>query len=76
MRHAYGNANGDSHIHSDCDSDGYCCLTHADGYGNAHADCDANGNGNANGDRHRTTAGYTDAATSGNTAASAVSFNV
>jgi len=61
MRHAYGNANGDSHIHSDSDSDGYGCLTHADGNGNAHADCDTNSNGYSNRDSYLTTAGYTDA---------------
>jgi hypothetical protein len=76
MRHAYGNANGDSHIHSDSDSDGYSCLTHADGNGNAHADCDTNSNGYSNRDSYLTTAGYTDASASRNTAASALSSNV
>ena len=76
MRHANGNANGDSHIHSDADSDGYSCLTHTDGDRNAYADCDTNSNGYSNRDSYLTTAGYTDASASRNTAASALSSNV
>jgi hypothetical protein len=69
MRHAYGNANGDGHIHSngdchihsdgDCDGNIYC-----DGYGNSHS------HGNSNSDCDRIAAVHTDAATSADTAAS------
>ena len=80
MRHAYGDANGDSHIHSDADSDGYSCLTHTDGDCNAHADCDTNVDcdcdcdGNCYSDRDRIAAFYTDASASGDAAASPIGF--
>ena len=54
MWHAYGNANGDAHIHADGDCDGNCHI---------HSDGDSNGNCD------RTDASYTDAATSADTAA-------
>jgi hypothetical protein len=80
MRHANGDANGDSHIHSDADSDGYSCLTHTDGDCNAHADCDTNVDcdcdcdGNCYSDRDRIAAFYTDASASGDAAASPIGF--
>ena len=65
MRHAYGNANGDSHIHTD--GDGNCDI---------HSDCDGNCYSNSDGDSHgygdsncdRTAAAFTDPATSADTA--------
>ena len=81
MWHAYGNANGDAHIHSDGDCDGNCHI-HSD------SDCDGNCHIHANGDSHsdiycngysnrdcdsncdRTAAAYTDATASSDTAAS------
>jgi hypothetical protein len=78
MRHAYGNANGDSNcrIHSDGDSNGNA-YTKPDGNGN----CDSNSNGDgafantdsdSNGDCDRTAAAYTDATSAADTAASTV----
>ena len=73
MRHAYGNANGNCHIHSDGDCDGNCHI-HSDG------DCDrdiyGNGNGNGNCDCYsyghsncdRPASAYTDATPSADTA--------
>ena len=66
MRHAYGNANGDAHIHSDSDCDGNCHI-HSDG------DSDIYCNGNGNCDRYsyghsdRIAAAYTDATPSADT---------
>jgi len=65
MRHAYGNANGDSHIHTD--GDGNCDI---------HSDCDGNCYSNSDGDSHgygdsncdRTAAAFTDATASTDTA--------
>jgi hypothetical protein len=65
MRHAYGNANGNCHIHSDSDCDGNCHI-HSDGdrdiycnsysYSYSYSNCD------------RTASAYTDATPSADTA--------
>ena len=55
MRHAYGNANGDSHIHSD--GDGHC-----DVYANSDGDSNGYGYGDC------TAAAFTDATASTDTA--------
>jgi hypothetical protein len=85
MRHAYGNANGDAHIHADGDCDGNCHI-HSDSNcdGNCHishadsdSDCDCDCYGYGHGDRYsngysncdRTVAAFTDAATSADAAA-------
>ena len=47
MRHAYGNANGDAHIHSDSDSDGNCHI-HANGDSNSYAYTDSYTYGDSN----------------------------
>jgi hypothetical protein len=79
MRHAYGNANGDAHIHSDGDGDGNCHV-HSDGDGNCHihSDCDRDIYCNGDCDRysyghsHRIAPAYTDATASSDTAAPTV----
>ena len=70
MRHAYGNANGDGHIHSDGDCDGNCHI-HPDGDCNGDIYCNGYGNGDRYGysNRDRIAEVYTDAATSADTAA-------
>ena len=61
MRHAYGNANGDGHIHSDgdCDGNGHIhadsnCHGNCYAYTDSNADCDSdiycNGYGNCDSD--------------------------
>jgi hypothetical protein len=68
MRHAYGNANSNCHIHSDGNS-------HVYSDGNCHGNVYANSNGNnncfANGncESDRTTAAFTDATASADAAA-------
>jgi len=85
MRHAYGNANGDSncHIHpdSDCHGNAYAntngnCHIHSDGdcHGNAYANSDSNSNCDSNDDCDRTAAAYTDATATADTAASPLAF--
>jgi hypothetical protein len=83
MRHTYGNANGDAHVHSDCDCDGNS-YSYADGdcYGNSHihANGDSNVYSNSNGYRHRYSncdgiaAAYTDAKASADTTASSLAL--
>jgi hypothetical protein len=85
MRHAYGNANRNCHIHSDGDCDGNChihsdgdcdsnCNIHANGDGYSNCDsnvyCYGHSHGNCNCDRNA--AVYTDAQTSADTASPAV----
>ena len=87
MRHAYGNANGDSncHIHSDsgCNGNAYTITDsnghghiHSDGdcHGNAYANSDSNSNCDSNDDCDRTAAAYTDATATADTAASPLAF--
>jgi hypothetical protein len=58
MRHAYGNAYGESnsHIHANCDAHGNGAVANGDSYcdGNCHihsdGDCDGDGHVHANGD--------------------------
>ena len=52
MRHAYGNANGDGHIHSDSDCNG-----------NAYAKPDGNSNSNSNGNAYAKPDGNSDSDT-------------
>ena len=65
MRHAYGNANGNCHIHSDGDCDGNCHI-HSDG--DSDRDIYCNGDSNSHGNCDRTAAAYTDATPSADTA--------
>jgi hypothetical protein len=71
MRHAYGDANGDSHIHANgnCDGNSNCYIhangdRHSDIYCNSNSNCDSNGYSNCD----RIAAAFTDAATSADTA--------
>jgi len=65
MRHTYGDANGDSHIHANGNCDGNSnCYIHANGDRHSDIHCDSNGYSNCD----RTAAAYTDAATSADTA--------
>jgi hypothetical protein len=76
MRHAYGNANGDGHIHADGDCHSH---SHCDGHCHIHADSDCDSNIYCNGYRYsncyrnsdfdRTAAAFTDATASAHTAA-------
>jgi hypothetical protein len=90
MRHAYGDANGYSHIHSDgnsdgnghiysdgdCDRNGDCDGAFANTDGNCHRNVDSDGDGNcySNGDRDRTATAYTDATASTLTDATGLAF--
>jgi len=89
MWHAYGNANGDGHIHSDGDCDGNSHI-HADSdcHGNSYAYTDSNAHGDgdiycngygdcdshSNGYSDRTAAAYTDATATTDTAASSLAL--
>ena len=83
MWHAYGNANGNGHIHSDsnCHGNSYAYTdSNADCDGHIHADSDCHGNSYAytdsnadcdsNSNSDRTAAAYTNATASADTAAS------
>ena len=89
MRHAYGNADGDAHIHPDGDRDGNghihaygdCdsnCHIHADSNCHIHADgdCDSHTNGNCYGNCECLAAAFTDAQTSSHAGASPVKWQV
>jgi len=61
MWHAYGNANGDAHIHADGDCDGNCHIhsdSDCDGDGHIHADRDSDGNSHADSDANGHSNGY------------------
>ncbi len=87
MWHAYGNANGDAHIHSDSDCDGNCHIhTDGDSDGDSNAYTDSNGDSDGNiysygysySNCHsysdHTAAAFTDAATTADTAASSLAL--
>ena len=81
MRHAYGNANGDGHIHSDSDCDGNChihanCDCDSNCHIHANGDCNSYGNGYSHGysDCDRIAEVYADATAAPDTAASSVAL--
>jgi len=67
MWHAYGNANGDAHIHSDGDCDGNCHI-HSDGDSDSDIYCYGYGDSYGYSNRNRAAAAYTDATPSADTA--------
>jgi hypothetical protein len=77
MRHAYGNANGDGHIHSDSDCNGNAYAkpdgnSHIYAYGDSDGNAYANTNCHSHCDCDRTAAAYTDATSPADSAASTV----